>query len=47
MVFGISPMSPIHMAAAAGVMVLVALAATLVPVMRATGVDPLEALRVD
>jgi predicted permease len=47
MVFGISPMSPLHMAAAAGVMILVGLAATTVPVMRATGVDPLEALRAE
>ena len=47
MVFGISAVSPLHMAGAAGVMVAVALAATLVPVVRATGVDPLEALRVD
>ena len=47
MVFGISPMSPLHMAAAAGVMVVVATAATLLPVRRATGIDPLEALRVD
>jgi hypothetical protein len=47
MVFGIGPMSLTYMAVAAGVMVLVALAATLVPVMRATGVDPLEALRID
>lgn len=47
MVFGISPLSPIHMAAAAGIMVLVALSATLVPVLRATGVDPLEALRIE
>jgi putative ABC transport system permease protein len=47
LVFGISAMSPVHMAAAAGVMVLIALAATLIPVIRATGVDPLEALRVD
>jgi ABC-type lipoprotein release transport system permease subunit len=35
------------MAGAAGVMILVATAATIVPVARATGVDPLEALRVD
>jgi putative ABC transport system permease protein len=47
MVFGISAVSPLHMVLAAAVMVVVALAATLVPVMRATGVDPLEALRVD
>ncbi len=47
LVFGISAMSPAHMAAAAGVMVLIALAATLIPVIRATGVDPLEALRID
>jgi putative ABC transport system permease protein len=47
MVYGISPLNPIHMGLAAGVMLLVALAATAVPVFRATGVDPLEALRVD
>jgi putative ABC transport system permease protein len=47
MVFGISPLDPLHMAGAAGVMVLVALAATLVPVLRATGVDPLEALQAE
>ena len=47
MVYGISALSPVHMAGAAGVMILVAGAATIVPVSRATGVDPLEALRVD
>jgi len=47
MVYGVSPISPLHMAGAAGVMVLVALVATAVPVARATGADPLEALRVD
>jgi len=47
MVYGISPLSPGHMAGAAGVMILVALVATAVPVTRATGVDPLDALRVD
>jgi predicted permease len=47
MVYGISALSPLHMAAAAGVMILVALSATLIPVMRATGVDPLEALRIE
>jgi ABC-type lipoprotein release transport system permease subunit len=45
MVYGISPLSPLHLAGAAGVMVAVTAAATLVPVWRATAVDPLEALR--
>jgi predicted permease len=47
MVFGVGALSPAYMAAAGGVMTLVALAATAVPVMRATGVDPLDALRVE
>lgn len=47
MVFGVGALSPAYMAAAAGVMTLVALAATAVPVMRATGVDPQDALRVE
>jgi ABC-type antimicrobial peptide transport system permease subunit len=45
MVYGISALSPLHMAAAAGVMVLVAASAILVPVKRATGVDPLVAMQ--
>jgi putative ABC transport system permease protein len=45
MVFGISPLSPVHMMAAAAVMILVTLSATIIPVRRATGVDPLVALR--
>jgi len=45
MVYGISPLSPLHMAGAAMVMVVVTGAATMVPVWRATAVDPLEALR--
>jgi ABC-type antimicrobial peptide transport system permease subunit len=44
MVYGISPLSPIHLAGASGVMILVSLGATVVPVLRATGVDPREAL---
>jgi len=47
LVYGISALSPLHMTMAAGVMIVVAVAATAVPVLRATGVDPLEALRVD
>ncbi len=47
LVYGTTPMSPTYMAAAAGVMVLVALLATLTPVLRAAAVDPLEALRAD
>jgi predicted permease len=45
MVYGISPMSPLHLAGATGVMILVTVAATMVPVWRATAVDPMEALR--
>jgi len=47
MVYDVSPLSTIYLAAAGGIMVAVALAATLVPVLRATGVDPLQALRVE
>ena len=45
MVFGISPVSPVHLAVAAGVMILVVFSATLIPVRKATRVDPLVALR--
>lgn len=47
MVYGVSALSPLYMGAAAGVMILVALAATLVPVRRATAVNPLDALRAE
>lgn len=47
MVYDVSPLSLSFLLPAAGVMLLVALAATLVPVLRATGIDPLEALRVE
>lgn len=47
MVYGIEAMSPTHLILAGVVMVAVALAATVVPVRRATGVDPLNALSAD
>ncbi len=47
MVYGIGAMSPIYLVIAGAVMVTVAFAATAVPVRRATGVDPLNALRAD
>lgn len=47
LVYGISPLNPGYLLGAAAIMILVAVAATAVPVRRATGVDPLEALRVD
>ena len=47
MVYGIKPLNLLHAATAGGILVLVALVATLVPVRRATRVDPLEALRID
>lgn len=47
MVYGIEAMSPIHLGLAGLVMVGVALAATIVPVRRATAVDPLNALSAD
>ncbi|MGD8868452.1 MAG: ABC transporter permease, partial [Gemmatimonadales bacterium] len=45
MVYGISPISPLYLAGAAGVMILITVGATIVPVWRATAVSPLEALR--
>lgn len=47
MVYGIEAMSPMHLILAGVVMISVALAATVVPVRRATGVDPLNALSAD
>lgn len=47
MVYGISALSPLSLLAAAGVMIPVALAAIIVPVLRATRVDPVEALRAE
>ncbi len=47
MVYGISALNPLYVLAAAGVMLLVAFAAISVPVLRATRVDPVEALRAE
>ncbi len=45
MVFGVSPLNPIYVAAAIGAMIIVASAAITVPVLRATRVNPVEALK--
>jgi ABC-type antimicrobial peptide transport system permease subunit len=46
-VYGISALSPTYLAAAGVIMLLVGVAATAIPVVRATRVDPLEALRAE
>jgi len=47
MVYGISALNPLYVLAAAAVMLVVAFAAISVPVLRATRVDPVEALRAE
>jgi ABC-type antimicrobial peptide transport system permease subunit len=43
--FGLNPLDPVSFAAAAGLLFLVILFASLVPARRASGIDPMEALR--
>ena len=45
--FGVAPRDPIVVASAAGLMVLVALAAAAVPAFRASGIDPARVLHVE
>ena len=47
MVYGISALSPPYLVAAVGVMIPVAVVAIIVPVLRATQVNPVEALRTE
>jgi putative ABC transport system permease protein len=47
MVFGVSPVNPFYMAAAVGTMISVTSAAILIPVFRATRVNPVEALKAE
>jgi ABC-type lipoprotein release transport system permease subunit len=44
-VFGISPIDPLSIAAACGVLIVAAVGAAWVPARRAAGIDPLTALR--
>ena len=47
MVFGVSALNPIYVVAAVGAMVVVTAAAITIPVLRATRVNPVEALKAD
>jgi putative ABC transport system permease protein len=47
MVFGVSPLNPIYVVAAVGAMIIVTAVAITVPVLRATRVNPVEALKAD
>jgi predicted permease len=45
MLYGVKPNDPLTFAAAAGLLLIIALAAALTPARRAAGVDPMQALR--
>jgi ABC-type antimicrobial peptide transport system permease subunit len=45
MLFGLKPADPLTMLLAVGSLAIVALTASLVPALRATAVDPMQALR--
>ena len=45
MLLGVSPADPISIVFAAGVLFLVVVLASLVPARRASGIDPMDALR--
>jgi ABC-type antimicrobial peptide transport system permease subunit len=45
--FGLSPLDPVSFGAAAALLFMVILVASLVPARRASGIDPMEALRSD
>jgi ABC-type antimicrobial peptide transport system permease subunit len=47
MLYGVSPIDPATWALAAALLVTVGVIATLVPAMRATRIDPLEAIRME
>ena len=47
MVFGVSPLNPIYVTAAVGAMLMVTSAAITIPVVRATRVNPVEALKTE
>ena len=47
MVFGMSPLNPVYVATAVATMIIVTLTAITIPVLRATRVNPVEALKAE